>query len=380
MAYSLQSNIYSILVMLVILISLNRHKESYHTGNKILKAIILVDILLMILDASNYLLDGQPGILFFALNYSFQIISFTIAPSIGLLWFYFVNVFIHKKPISLKKKHVLFLIPLFINMLFAIYSLFESSIFYIDNDNVYHRGNFFLVYVFISYFYLVLSLIVTISKRKQIRKSNFIPILLFSIPPIIGGVLQVLFFGLLLTWQTIALSILMVFLFDQSESVITDYLTGLYNKREFENYLLSINKNKLRFRKLAGIMFDLDNFKLINDKFGHLMGDFILREIGNILRQSFRKNDFLARVGGDEFVVFFEISNKEDIQIFAQRLLANIEKFNDENQFPFSVSISLGMDTYDINSSLSIQDFFSHLDGLLYDQKGKKQLIHRRAD
>lgn len=380
MAYSLQSNIYSILVMLVILISLNRHKESYHTGNKILKAIILVDILLMILDASNYLLDGQPGILFFALNYSFQIISFTIAPSIGLLWFYFVNVFIHKKPIPLKKKHVLFLIPLFINMLFAIYSLFESSIFYIDNDNVYHRGNFFLVYVFISYFYLVLSLIVTISKRKQIRKSNFIPILLFSIPPIIGGVLQVLFFGLLLTWQTIALSILMVFLFVQSESVITDYLTGLYNKREFENYLLSINKNKLRFRKLAGIMFDLDNFKLINDKFGHLMGDFILREIGNILRQSFRKNDFLARVGGDEFVVFFEISNKEDIQIFAQRLLANIEKFNDENQFPFSVSISLGMDTYDINSSLSIQDFFSHLDGLLYDQKGKKQLIHRRAD
>ncbi|MGD9886746.1 MAG: diguanylate cyclase [Bacilli bacterium] len=380
MAYSLQSNIYSILVMLVVLVSLNRHKESYHSGNKILKAIIIVDILLMILDASNYLLDGQPGILFFALNYSFQIISFTIAPSIGLLWFYFVNVFIHKKPIPLKKKHVLFLIPLFINMLFAIYSLFESSIFYIDNDNIYHRGDFFLVYVFISYFYLVLSLIVTISKRKQIHKSNFIPILLFNIPPIIGGVLQILFFGLLLTWQMIALSILMVFLFVQSESVITDYLTGLYNKREFENYLLSINKNKLRFRKLAGIMFDLDNFKLINDKFGHLMGDFILREIGNILRQSFRKNDFLARVGGDEFVAFFEISNKEDIQIFAQRLLANIEKFNDENQFPFSVSISLGMDTYDINSTLSIQGFFSHLDGLLYDQKGRKQLIHRRAD
>ncbi|MGD9605005.1 MAG: diguanylate cyclase [Bacilli bacterium] len=372
MIYSLQANIYSIIIMIIVLISLNHHKESYQTVNKILKSIILIDIFLMILDASNYLLDGQPGLLFFILNYSFQIISFSVAPTIGLLWFHFVNVFINKKPIKFKKRHLIYFIPLFINMILSFYSLFGNSIFYIDSNNVYHRGKFFIIYAFISYFYLIISLIVTLAKRKQIRKSNFIPMLLFSIPPIIGGVLQILVYGVLLTWQTIALSILMVFLFVQSESVITDYLTGLYNKREFENYLSSINKNNYRHRKLAGLMFDLDNFKQINDKYGHLMGDFILREMGNILRQSFRRNDLLARIGGDEFAVFFDLSLKEDISIFQNRLLTNIDNFNKANQLPFTISISLGIDVFDFQSKDSIKDFLAHLDQAMYEQKRKK--------
>ena len=374
--YLLQTNIYSIIILVIILISLRQYKESLNLGNNIFKTIIIVDIILMALDIFSCLIEGRPGAWVTGFYYATQVISLVIAPSIGVLWFYFINVLIQKQPIPIQKKHLWFLLPFFINAFLAVYSLFGNSLFYIDEDNVYHRGHLFFVYILVAAFYFIISFVVMIVKRKSIRKSNFIPLHLFLIPPLIGAVLQSLYYGLLLTWQTIALSILLVFVFVQSENVVTDYLTGLYNKREFEKYLSTINKSSYRFRKLGGIFFDLDNFKQINDQFGHLMGDFILREIGNILRQSFRRTDFLARIGGDEFVAFFEISHKEDIRVFQNRLLANVSELNKTNKLPFIVSISMGIDCFDAKSPFSIHEFFAHLDKLLYEQKEQKPIFH----
>ncbi len=373
MEYTIQTNIYSIIVLLIIIIGLRRHRDAHHLGNRIFRAIIIIDIILMIIDVLIQFTGGVSGTFALIFHYFLHISSFSIAPLIGLLWFYFVNVFTKKKSIPLKPWHIVFLLPLILNMVLAFISIFGSSIFYLDENNIYTRGRFFLIYVVISYFYLVISIIVIILQRKNMRKSNFVPLLLFSIPPIIGGIIQTLFYGLLITWQSIAISCLMIFLFVQSEIVVTDYLTGLFNKREFDEFLNQIKRSKYRHIKIAGMMIDLDNFKQINDQFGHVTGDQILREMGEILRKSFRKNDFLARVGGDEFAIFFEISQKEDENMFVQRLLSNINQFNLEHTYPFDLSISFGIDTFDSKSNLSIQEFFSHLDKLLYEQKNIKQ-------
>ncbi|HOH18614.1 MAG TPA: hypothetical protein PK087_04750, partial [Bacilli bacterium] len=88
--YLLQTNIYSIIILVIILISLRQYKESLNLGNNIFKTIIIVDIILMALDIFSCLIEGRPGAWVTGFYYATQVISLVIAPSIGVLWFYFI--------------------------------------------------------------------------------------------------------------------------------------------------------------------------------------------------------------------------------------------------------------------------------------------------
>ena len=87
---------------------------------------------------------------------------------------------------------------------------------------------------------------------------------------------------------------------------ITDQLTGIYNRRHFENFLASIleRAKTLRFQ-VTLLLFDIDNFKKYNDECGHALGDEILRETAGLMRRCCREHDLVARIGGDEFAVVF---------------------------------------------------------------------------
>ena len=84
----------------------------------------------------------------------------------------------------------------------------------------------------------------------------------------------------------------------------TDAMTGLYNRR-------ILDKNQ---KPNVVMLCDIDNFKLINDLYGHDKGDFVIKVIGNILKESFRRNDYVCRFGGDEFLILFNDSEYEFIK------------------------------------------------------------------
>ena len=101
-----------------------------------------------------------------------------------------------------------------------------------------------------------------------------------------------------------------------------DGLTGLYNRKAFE---LRIERSLERMRDTGEpfslIMFDVDGFKSINDTFGHVAGDKVLKKLGECLKGSFREDDFVARYGGDEFTLFFKDIDGEMLKL----KLENIE-------------------------------------------------------
>jgi len=112
-----------------------------------------------------------------------------------------------------------------------------NYVFYIDSSNVYHRGPLYNINVAITYFYIVYGSILVVMNRKRIVKQDFVPLCIFSVLPIIGGLVQTLFYGTLLMWSGAAYSLVIVYVFLQQRMVHLDTLTGVWNRGSFDNYI-----------------------------------------------------------------------------------------------------------------------------------------------
>jgi len=154
---------------------------------------------------------------------------------------------------------------------------------------------------------------------------------------------------------------------------LTDELTGLYNRRGF--FLLADQQLKLANREKINMFTmsaDLDYLKVINDNIGHKSGDLALIETAHILRETFRESDIIARIGGDEFVVFGVDTSDNNVSALIVRLKENIDLYNATKTNSFEISLSFGFARYDYNNPCSIEEQLSIADKLMYGEKRKK--------
>ncbi|RJR15530.1 MAG: GGDEF domain-containing protein [Nitrospiraceae bacterium] len=157
---------------------------------------------------------------------------------------------------------------------------------------------------------------------------------------------------------------------------LTDELTGLYNRRGFFSLLEQQIKEIRRQKVKAYLLYaDIDNFKVINDSFGHCTGDLILIETANILRTTYRESDLIARLGGDEFVVFPVGHEESQIGPIIGRLQKNIDAFNELEERGYKLSISMGVAPYDPTESTAIDDLLAEADRRMYEIKRQKQEV-----
>ena len=132
-----------------------------------------------------------------------------------------------------------------------------------------------------------------------------------------------------------------------------DDLTGLYNRRAFYEYgALLANNSKRNTDELSMINMDIDNFKLINDTFGHAAGDDVLKQVGQVLLQRLRKSDIYARIGGEEFGMLLPMTSLDQATQLAEQLRQAIEKMSfvtgDEN-FTITASFGVATGSYDVD-------------------------------
>jgi len=156
--------------------------------------------------------------------------------------------------------------------------------------------------------------------------------------------------------------------------IIHDKLTGLYNRLFFDtqyNYLL--NKAKRDNIPLSMIIIDIDNFKKINDTYGHKKGDSILKKVGEVIKHSVRNTDLAFRYGGEEFVVLLPNTSLKDAVSIAKRIKDAIPQNVKLDNTP--VTVSGGIGEYDKKEDF--KEFFKRVDNALYEakRKGKNQII-----
>ena len=366
-------NVFSLVFLILCYVNIRNKGKKYLYDQKIFLLMLEANAVLLTLDSLQWILNGTPGTALRVISIIIAVAYSATTPVSCYLWSIFADYQIHRDENHIKKLFIPLTIPLIINLILALLSAFFGFFFVIDQNNVYHRGSLFFLMASICYFYLFYSLIYIILKRKSVEHKAYIPLLLFALPPFIGGIIQSLFYGVSIVWNCTTISIFIIFINIQNSQLYTDSLTGLYNRRQFDNYMQECFRNCDEGVMLGTIMIDLDSFKKINDSWGHIAGDVALVEAGKILKNSFRKEDIICRYGGDEFVVVLKVVGMVELTNMVERLKTNTNKFNKNNDLLYSINFSIGFDILDCKSGMTIQQFIKHIDNLMYEDKSRNK-------
>lgn len=156
------------------------------------------------------------------------------------------------------------------------------------------------------------------------------------------------------------------------ELAITDSLTQVFSRRHFLERFMEETERSRRFNyKFSFLMADIDYFKKCNDQYGHLVGDVILKEVSNIIKESIRQIDFVGRYGGEEFAIVLPETDSAQAIVVAERIRKAIEKRHirayDEI---LKVTISIGVSTFPVDAA-DERLLLERSDKALYEAKVK---------
>jgi diguanylate cyclase (GGDEF)-like protein len=167
-----------------------------------------------------------------------------------------------------------------------------------------------------------------------------------------------------------------------STEATIDPLTQLNNRKFILNRInreiQTVLQSKSIDATLFAMMIDVDNFKFINDQYGHAAGDLVLKDISNILKRSIRGMDFVGRLGGDEFVIVTPDTNPKAVRLIANRIRQNVNShpfvFGEEN---LDVHLSIGVSSFDSLGDSTSETFLQKVDECLLEAKraGKDQIV-----
>ncbi len=159
------------------------------------------------------------------------------------------------------------------------------------------------------------------------------------------------------------------------ERATRDPLTGVYNRRYFTEVITQeVSRSKRHGRPIGFLIIDVNRFKQINDRLGHVMGDRVLQEVGALLQGAVRGEDFVIRYGGDEFLIVLPETDGET-NVVETRILALLDRWNAANSalLPFPLGLAIGETHWMPQSSQSIEEALADADRRMYERKRGQQ-------
>jgi len=368
LGYNIILNIYSILIIVIIHLNARKLFKKDSLSDKLFLAILYLNVLMLGVEILSRF-DGDVSVIHIVFNRVGNFLVFLTNPILPSLWLLYVHYQVlrdEKKTRKLFKK---------LCAMYAVYavSLAPSRIFgwyyYIDQDNVYHRGPYFFVPVVFTVSLLLAAFAITLANRANLEKSRFLSLIFVAVPPVIGIMLQLRFYGISFVLNSVVISLLIVFLNIQKHSMYTDHLTGVSNRKMLDEYLEERVCSCAGERGFSAILIDINNFKYINDTYGHDTGDNALVTVAKLLRSCLRDGDFVARFGGDEFCIIVDVSDESDLEILVCRIRNCFDRYNKSGANLYELRFSVGYAVYDQRSHKSAEEFLKQIDTLMYKDK-----------
>jgi two-component system cell cycle response regulator len=165
------------------------------------------------------------------------------------------------------------------------------------------------------------------------------------------------------------------------DAALHDGLTKAYNKRHFlERLTVEVAYARRHHTALTLVMLDVDHFKQVNDRFGHLVGDYVLVELAGIIESQLRQEDLFARYGGEEFAVLCRGASLGNASVLAERLRAKVETTHmEQGGIHIPVTISLGVAAQSDKAPDGATHLVAEADAALYDAKrgGRNKVVSR---
>lgn len=362
---------------LVLLIIVKLHMwDQYKAGRlldiKLLSTMMHLTILECIFDTLVFWVDGKNFLGAREINYAGNIIYYILKVAIVYFWPLFIEYKINSSYKKVKKLATIFAIPLVACSLLVLTTPFSGIIFTINEDNIYTRTeNYFIIPNLMIILYVVFGAVKVYLNRKKEEKYLLIPAIFFIVPVLLGIVVQVFSYGISLTFIGIAIGLTGVYLSTQNESAYKDPLCGVYNRRYYIDYVRSFCNSRKKDEFLVGILIDMDNFKQINDKYGHCAGDKALQLFGSVLREQIDDIGFAVRYGGDEFILISKQSEAAVDAVIAD-IVKEIDEINATGKNEFQLSFSYGMAKLNLDSNMN--EFLRTMDARMYEMKRNRKI------
>ena len=352
-------------VLLLVLFNCNFWRFKYKTyENKVLISLIILGFLASVDVVVSYLIDGKPGMSYRFFGHVTNSFIF-IANMVGaFLWMLLIETHLRCEPSTRKK--ALLAIPMVVGLITIVVNLFVPCIYILDDNNSYGRKPLYMMMFGIDIFYMVYALVYFVINKIKGGLLKFFPIYLYIGPILLALIMETLIPGLTLSWPCYAISIAGVLASLQNEVIYRDQLTGLYNR----SYLNFLQKNVFKKESLhiTGVMLDLDDFKHINDKYGHAVGDIALQQMAKILKEAVGDMGNVIRYAGDEFIVLINSHKQVVIDACLEEIQRCIDNFNESKIADYKLSASMGYSIYN-SKKQTVDDFMNNIDQKMYENK-----------
>ena len=298
--------------------------------------------------------DGNADLRF--LNVFCNVFGFALTPVIPIVLVSILDV-------KILQNYKLLMLPSILNMFVTALSPWPGFIFYVDANNHYERGNLFYIFVIayiINLFILLISTIKTGHKHHYPIKTKITALSLFVV---VGTSIQLIFPYVYASWHCVTLSLLLYYLLLSEFDGSFDTLTGLHNRAAFEKAA-----NKLDGEKpYSVIVMDINNFKDINDAYGHDFGDAVLKKVASIIWESFDTRCVCYRIGGDEFYIISSETDPIKLEYQLKSMTNNLgkERQNDD-RLP---TVAYGYSIFKGGKGIGFQEVLKEADEQMYHFK-----------
>ena len=274
--------------------SLNKkQKRGFFLAFALIAAISVLEVITIVVDGT------PPGYRW--LNILSNYLGFGLTPAVALCLVYVLD----KKSV-IRRGFKAAVCCEGVYLLFLAATLPYGPVFSVSRENLYARGEYFYIYVvmyYVSMLYLMVATVRTATVFQNRSRTLIYPLILF-----LGAetVIQIALPKLHVTWLCVTLLSVLYYIYCSEMWNQLDALTGLLNQNSYLN-------RTAEMRRSGGVLvvFDVDDFKQINDRYGHLQGDVCLAEIGRCIKKAYARSGYCYRIGGDEFCVLMENADRE---------------------------------------------------------------------
>ncbi|MGN0701945.1 MAG: GGDEF domain-containing protein [Lentihominibacter sp.] len=352
------------IAMMLMLIITNREHINRNRLTRYLFQAVIVTFISCLAEIIGFAADGLPGTGYTIILYLCDSWLFVAVILITYLWLMFICC-LTENSISGVMKGVILGIDI-IGMLALIINLFFPVVFSLEN-NIYERQSMYWIFVVIGAIHILYGMILLDQTKRRdevvVRFSAWI----FLAPVAVGVVAQSIFFGISVIWVGVAVAIQGMASYLKNSLIFMDSLTGVYNHLCLKDLEREYSEKSITF---TALMADLNDFKSINDEFGHGEGDQALIATAQIYSNSIAGRGRVIRCAGDEFVVIIRSVDEEIVSEVIKKINQGFDDYNSRNKLNYTLSASMGQAVFE-SSRQNFRDFLEVLDRKMYENKQK---------
>lgn len=368
----LDVNIIALIILSALFLNNRKGLSLKRPGGDLFSRLTLVILLATVIEMISFAVDGRPGRGMYAMSMVSNTLLFVLAPVTMCLWVQYIeHLLIHDYVVS-KSMRILRCGLAGLILVLTVINVQNGILFEIQPGNVYIRGPWFVFQVVVNGLIVAQAYLTMWMNRHRLNDAMLFTLALFPLIPLAGVLIQTHFYGTSAILSYKAVALLLIYINVQRSMIYLDPLTGLENRRSLEILLSAMEEG--RPETLYGaMMLDIDNLKMINDLHGHEAGDVAIKRAAEMIRGSLRKQDFVARYAGDEFLVVMEVQDRETLSRAVERIERAFRKFNETSDLPWQLEVSIGCDTFVYKTQEEVTQSLKKVDQLMYQEKSRRK-------